>query len=227
MRQAGTWDPLLLQCSSACTWTYLSLSNKIQRNYMGLKIAVCMHGWGKLEQKDTKDKTKNQLPHLKSLEQNAGFWEQKHSTERVLCTQYPKRMGKPPKHSSKLVLDTPQLSLHIRNKLTLLSRSEQARENVVCSCSSLLQEGLQYSLVWISCLGSSQFLLIGGGQELHCLSMRMILKLTWCMGHTATLSQTYYNNRYMSQDVFGCKEWKISTLISSDNKQILYTWSWA
>ena len=35
----GTWDPLL-QCCNACTWTHLS-SNKIQRNYMGLKIITC------------------------------------------------------------------------------------------------------------------------------------------------------------------------------------------
>ena len=47
MRQAGTWDPLL-KCCNACTWTHLSLSNKIQRNYMGLKIIACMCSWGKL-----------------------------------------------------------------------------------------------------------------------------------------------------------------------------------
>ena len=39
--QAGTWDPLLQRCR-ACTWTHLSLSNKIQWNYMGLKITVYM-----------------------------------------------------------------------------------------------------------------------------------------------------------------------------------------
>ena len=63
---------------------------------MGLKIAVYMHGWGRVEQKDTKDKTKNQLPHLKSLEQNAGYWEQKQGAECAFCTQHPKRMCKPP-----------------------------------------------------------------------------------------------------------------------------------
>ena len=39
--QAGTWEPLL-HCCNACTWTYLSSSNKIQRNHMALKITTCM-----------------------------------------------------------------------------------------------------------------------------------------------------------------------------------------
>ena len=37
----GIWDPLL-QCWKACTWTHLFSSYSIQRNYMGLKIIVCM-----------------------------------------------------------------------------------------------------------------------------------------------------------------------------------------
>ena len=53
VRQTGTWDPLL-QCCNACTWTHLSLSNKIQRNYMGQKITACMHSWGKFWTKDKK-----------------------------------------------------------------------------------------------------------------------------------------------------------------------------
>ena len=35
-------------CCSACTWTNVSSSYKIQRNYKGLKITVCMCSWGKL-----------------------------------------------------------------------------------------------------------------------------------------------------------------------------------
>jgi len=31
--------------SSACTWTVISSSNKIQRNYEGLKITACMPSW--------------------------------------------------------------------------------------------------------------------------------------------------------------------------------------
>ena len=34
VRQTRTWDPLQ-QCCHACIWTSLSLSNKVQRNYMG------------------------------------------------------------------------------------------------------------------------------------------------------------------------------------------------
>ena len=40
VRQAGTWDPFLQYCSD-CTCTNISLSNKIQRNYKGLKITAC------------------------------------------------------------------------------------------------------------------------------------------------------------------------------------------
>ena len=66
----GTWDSLL-QCCSACTWTHLSSSNKIQRNQMGLKITACICSQGKFWTKDTKTK-KIQLPLLKSPEQKQG-----------------------------------------------------------------------------------------------------------------------------------------------------------
>ena len=52
MRGAGTGNPLLQGCN-ACTWTHLSSSNKIQRNYMGLKITACLPSWDKLWPKDT------------------------------------------------------------------------------------------------------------------------------------------------------------------------------
>ena len=35
-------------CCSTCTWTNTSLSNRMQRNYKGLKITACMCCWGKL-----------------------------------------------------------------------------------------------------------------------------------------------------------------------------------
>ena len=55
------WDlgPRTL-CCSACTWTNVSSSNKIQRNYKGLKITVCMCSWGRLwtkRYKETKSTT--------------------------------------------------------------------------------------------------------------------------------------------------------------------------
>ena len=41
-------------CCNAWTWTNISSSNEIQRNYMGLKITACMHSWGKLWTKNKK-----------------------------------------------------------------------------------------------------------------------------------------------------------------------------
>ena len=42
LRLPGTWDPLLwwLGCYT-CSWANISLSNKTQRNYKGLKITAC------------------------------------------------------------------------------------------------------------------------------------------------------------------------------------------
>ena len=43
------WDlGLGILCFSACTWTKISCSNKIQRNYKGLKITACMCNWNKV-----------------------------------------------------------------------------------------------------------------------------------------------------------------------------------
>ena len=43
-------------CCSACTWTNVSWSNRIQRNYKGLKITACMCSWGKLWRRYKKTK---------------------------------------------------------------------------------------------------------------------------------------------------------------------------
>ena len=55
------WDSLdpLLQCCNFCTWTNVSLSNKMQRNYMGLKITACLCSWGKFWAKRYKKDQKN------------------------------------------------------------------------------------------------------------------------------------------------------------------------
>ena len=37
-----------VSCCSAYSWTNVSLSNKIQKNYKGLKITACICSWGKL-----------------------------------------------------------------------------------------------------------------------------------------------------------------------------------
>ena len=81
MRQAGTWDPLL-QCCSACTWTNVSSTYELQRNYKGLKIKLCAGAAGaSYRQKDTKRPKKPQLPLLKSWAQKQGVA----SKSRVLC----------------------------------------------------------------------------------------------------------------------------------------------
>ena len=62
----GTWDPLL-QC-----WPLdISLSNRIRRNYKGLKITVCMSSWGKLWTTKYK-KAQTQLPLMRCQEQKQG-----------------------------------------------------------------------------------------------------------------------------------------------------------
>ena len=95
LRQVGTWDPLL-QWGNACPWTNLSSSNKIQGNYMELKITAFMCSGGKLWTKRYKKTKKSLLPLLKSQKQKtvlgakAGY---------KACPQHstPPRAGKPPK----------------------------------------------------------------------------------------------------------------------------------
>ena len=55
-------------CCNACTWTYHSSSNKIQRNYMRLKITTCRDSWGKFWTPKIKREQKAQLPLLRSVE---------------------------------------------------------------------------------------------------------------------------------------------------------------
>lgn len=68
--QMRMWDRLgpVTLCCSACPWTNVSCSNKIQRNYEGLEAAV--HAklgqvMGNKIQKNQKKKTKTQLPLLR------------------------------------------------------------------------------------------------------------------------------------------------------------------
>ena len=53
-------------CCSACTWTHLFSSNRIQRNCMGLKITARMRSWGKFR---TKDKKRPKHPTATSFEE--------------------------------------------------------------------------------------------------------------------------------------------------------------
>ena len=74
-------------CCNACSWTNVSLNNKIQRNYKGLKISVCMHSWGKLWTTRYK-KTKNPSATSEEPGAKAGRPEQNQSTVHAPCTQH-------------------------------------------------------------------------------------------------------------------------------------------
>ena len=56
------WDlgPFAAVRYNVYTWTYLSWSNEIQRNYLGLKITACMQQLGKiLDERHKKTKKLN------------------------------------------------------------------------------------------------------------------------------------------------------------------------
>ena len=74
MRQA--WDVGPFAASDAMLVPLQISSNKMQRNYMGLKTTVCMCSWDKFQTKDTKNQ-KTQLPLLKNLEQKKQVLEAK------------------------------------------------------------------------------------------------------------------------------------------------------
>ena len=67
------WDlgPLAAELH-ACTWSHLSLSNKIQRNRMGLKITPRMPRLGQILTQKTPRDQNTQLPLLRILEQKQG-----------------------------------------------------------------------------------------------------------------------------------------------------------
>ena len=73
-------------CCSACTWTKISSSNKIQRNYKGLKITV-MGSWGKLWTARYKKDQKNPTAASEEPGAKGGDWEQKQDTIQAVCTK--------------------------------------------------------------------------------------------------------------------------------------------
>ena len=83
-------------CRSACTWTNISSSNEIQRNYKGLKITVCMQSWGKLWTIRYKKTEKTQLPLLKSRKAAYLEQKQKHIPPAFSTTQGVVKTPKPP-----------------------------------------------------------------------------------------------------------------------------------
>ena len=109
-------------------WTQLSSSNKIQRNYLGLKITACLQQLEHILGKRCKE---TKTPVLKSLEQRPG-------TACAQACNSPKGWATP-KPTLWPMPWTPLPSPYIRNKHSPRSPaphssgSEQARETVVCS----------------------------------------------------------------------------------------------
>ena len=143
------------QCCSACTWPNVSSSNKMQRNYNRLKITGCMHSCGKL--RTTRCKKTKKTPTAISEEPGAkaGYY------ACPLHTASPKGWADRLSHPSSPTTDIPLPSPHKRNQLF----GKGAREHINSFCYFLQLQESQQSLAWISCLVSSQFLLIGKGQE--------------------------------------------------------------
>ena len=138
-RQAETWDP---SCS-ACSWTSISWSNKIQRNYKALKITMCTHSWGEFWTVRHKKTQKLPLPLLKGLRQKQGVG----SKSRLLCMSPAlntnKAVGDHLCHLSGLTpIRTPTLAPH-KESACPTSWSKQVREPVTWSHSPLLQQGPQ------------------------------------------------------------------------------------
>ena len=120
-------------CRSPCNWTNGSLSNKIQRNYKGLKITVCTVQLGQ----DTK-RSNNPTATSEDQEQNLGVG----SKSRVLCmppvlntTKGANYLSHP---SSQTSGHTPVLTPACSSWM-----GELAREPVAYSCSLLLQQRSQ------------------------------------------------------------------------------------
>ena len=105
-------------CCKACTRPHLSSSYKIQRNYMGLEITVCMCSWGKFWTKRYKEKKKNQ-PTAISEEPGAkilGVWPQSRVLHISTTKGWTNHLSHPCSSTSGL---TPALTHILRNELTL------------------------------------------------------------------------------------------------------------
>ena len=134
-------------CCSACTWTNVSSSNIIQRNYTGLKITACMGSWDKLGTTRYK-KTKNPTATSEEPRAKAKYcaW--------ALHTAPPRgwadHLTTPPARP----LDPPLPSPHIRNQLSLPSPAESKQGKLLLvftplCCSTSPNKDLPEFLVWL------------------------------------------------------------------------------
>ena len=120
------WDAFL-QCSHLD-----SSSNRIQRNYKGLKITACMCSWGKLWTRYKKAKT--QLPPLEEPGAKAGY---------CACAL----LTVPLSHPSGWLTDLPPTLIPFKEPARPCWASKQGNLLLVFTPS-------RYSLAWISCLVS-------------------------------------------------------------------------
>ena len=137
MRRAGSWDPLL-QCLHLD-----SSSNKIQRNYMGLKITACLPTGGANSGQKIQRDQKTQLTILKSPEQKRGVGSKSRVLSMPPAQNITSGVGRPPKPPLQPdTLDTPLPSPHIRRELPPPPAlgSKPARDRDVCSLYPLLQQ---------------------------------------------------------------------------------------
>lgn len=131
MREAGTWDlgSGTLYCS-VCTWASILSSHKIQRNYMELKITVCMCSWSKPWT----------VRYKKTKKPNCHFWRTRSKNRVCICHLH----SIPPKgwaNHLKPFQPTPAPT-HKRDQLNP-HFGEWAREQDTCYHFSLLQQGPQ------------------------------------------------------------------------------------
>ena len=101
----------------AYTWTNVSLSDRIQTNYKGLKITVYMPSWGQIMNKIQKDQKPN--CHFET-ETKVGY---------CTCTPHEawttRQWADHPSHSCSLTTDLPLPSPHLRYQLTTPRRQSE------------------------------------------------------------------------------------------------------
>ena len=144
LRQAG----ICKLYYSPCTWTNTSSSNRIWRNYKGLKIVAHVCSWDKLW---TTRCEKGQNPTTTSVVRGAkaGY----HAWS--LHTAPPRRQTDHLSHPYRPTYRFSPPSSHLRNQLApLTTMRDQAREPITYFCFLLLQHKSQYSLALVPSLFS-------------------------------------------------------------------------
>ena len=134
--------------------THLSSSNKRQRDYMGLKIALCMRSRGKFWTKRYKEKKNIQLPFLKSGEQKPGCRKRKSPSTEPTKAGQTTRATPPagPRHTCPLIPvsseGSPTLGSEQGHPLLVLLPPEANRGAPVTLCLNSLPCVQSISIDW-------------------------------------------------------------------------------